>query len=222
MAPVQERPFLDYLLSWLRGQGVEEVILCVGYKRSHIERFVGRGRKWGLRVKYSIERKLLGTGGATRKAARLTSRKTVLVVNGDTFVDVRLGELMKFHRRRKALATLAAVKVADSNRYGSLCLDRKGRITAFLEKSRGPGTAGSEAEKRLINAGTYIFERKLLKTIRNRGPVSLEKEVLPLLLSKKNVYGFTSCAYFLDIGVPKDLGRAQRELPERIRVSHPR
>src|SRR5690349_18578713 len=68
MAPVGGRPFLDYLLSWLQVQGVEEVILCVGYKRSRIKRFVGRGRKWGLRVKYSIERTPLGTGGAIKNA----------------------------------------------------------------------------------------------------------------------------------------------------------
>src|SRR5215472_17570437 len=68
MAPVKGRPFLDYLLSWLQSQGVEEVILCVGYKRSQIQRFVGRGSKWGMCVRYSVEKKLLGTGGALKKA----------------------------------------------------------------------------------------------------------------------------------------------------------
>src|SRR5438093_756867 len=67
MAPVAGRPFLDYLLCWLQSQGVKEVILCVGYKRSHIKRFVGRGRKWGLQANYSIEHTPLGTGGALKK-----------------------------------------------------------------------------------------------------------------------------------------------------------
>src|SRR5215469_9672372 len=97
MAPIGERPFLDYLLSWLQIQGVEEVILCVGYKRSQIKRFVGRGCKWGLLAKYSIERAPLGTGGAIKKAERLASGETLLVVNGDTLLDVSLGELVKFH-----------------------------------------------------------------------------------------------------------------------------
>src|SRR6516162_7386838 len=79
MAPIGKRPFIDYLLSWLQTQGVGDVILCVGYKRSHIQRFVGRGSKWGMRVRYSVEKKLLGTGGAVKQGARLISGETVLV-----------------------------------------------------------------------------------------------------------------------------------------------
>lgn len=220
MAPVRGRPFLDYLLSWLRSEGVQEVILCVGYKRSHIQRFVGKGRKWGLRVQYSVEQELLGTGGAMKKAARLTSRRTMLVVNGDTFVDVKLEELMRFHRRMGALATLTSVRVADSGRYGALWLDGKGRVTAFLEKSGR--VRRSKGKKPLINGGIYVVERKALKNIRTNSPVSFEKEVLPSLLPKRTVLGFASDAYFLDIGVPQDLRRAQRELPERIRINHTR
>lgn len=220
MAPVRGRPFLDYLLSWLQSEGVGEVILCVGYKRSQIQRFIGRGSKWGMRVKFSVEKKLLGTAGALKKAERLISSQTVLVLNGDTFVDVSLRKLMKFHRSRKAFATLAAARVADKSRYGSLSLNRSGRITAFLEKS-GMGV-GSERENRYINGGIYIFDRKLLGRIRNHGPVSLEKEVFPSLLAEKSAYGFVSDGYFLDIGVPEELRRAQRELPQRIRVSHTR
>ena len=222
MAPIERRPFLDYLLSWLQTQGVREVILCVGYKRSHIQRFVGRGSKWGMRVKYSVERELLGTAGALKRAGRLIFAKTMLVMNGDTFLDVSLRELMEFHQRRKAFVTLATARVADSSRYGSLCLDRRNRITAFLEKSRKDQYFRSEKENCQINGGIYVFDRKLLRKIRNNGRVSLEKEVFPSLLTKKNVYAFTSDAYFLDIGIPEELRRAQRELPQRICVSHPR
>lgn len=222
MAPIGKRPFLDYLLAWLQSQGVRETILCVGYKRSQIQRFVGRGSKWGMRVRYSIEQKLLGTGGAVKKAEELISGETVLVLNGDTFVNVSLRELMKFHRSCKALATLAAVTVPNRSRYGSVRLDGKSRITAFLEKSRESKDRGLEIDKHLINGGIYIVERKLLKMIRGSGSVSLEKDVFPSLLAKKSVYGFTTDAYFLDIGVPEDLRRAQRELPKRICLSYPR
>jgi NDP-sugar pyrophosphorylase family protein len=218
---VAGRPFLDYLLSWLQIQGVKEVVLCVGHKRSHIQRFVGRGRKWGLQAKYSIEDTPLGTGGALKQAEHQTSGETLLVVNGDTLVDLSLGELVKFHQRRKALATLAMVKVVDGRRYGSLYLDGKNRITAFLEKSHR-AWHGSKAEKGLVNGGVYVFERKLLKTIRAGSPISLEKEVFPSLLAKKGMHGFATNAFFLDIGIPEDLERAQRELPERIPISHPR
>ena len=152
MAPVGERPFLDYLLTWLQSQGVQEAILCVGYKRSQIQRFVGRGSKWGMQVKYSVEHRPLGTGGAVKKAERLISGETIMVLNGDTFTDISLKELARFHRRRKAFATLAAVKV-DKSRYGSLCLDRKSRITGFLEKNRWDGVCGRRLLSRHRRAG---------------------------------------------------------------------
>lgn len=77
-----------------------------------IQRFVGKGRKWEIRVRYSVEKKLLGMGGALKNAERLISGETVLAVNGDTFADLNL------IRSRKAFATLAAVKVADKSLYG--------------------------------------------------------------------------------------------------------
>jgi D-glycero-alpha-D-manno-heptose 1-phosphate guanylyltransferase len=223
MAPVGGRPFLDYLLTWLRSQGVKEVILCVGYKRTHIQKYVGKGSKWGLRVTYSIEEELLGTGGAVKKAERLVPDTRLFVINGDTFLGVNLKEMVKFHLSRGALATLAVVKVADDGRYGSLRLDKEGRITGFLEKGERDASNESDEETKSINGGVYIFEKKLLSHIRTRGPVSLEKNVLPRLIASKNnkVYGFLMDAYFVDIGVPNDLWRAQRELPERFLVNDP-
>jgi len=221
MAPVGGRPFLDYLLTWLRSEGVEEVILCVGYKRASIQRYVGRGRKWGLRVTYSIEHELLGTGGAVKKAEGLISGERLLVINGDTLVEVSLRELVNFHRSRKAWATLAVVKVADDRRYGSLRMDRGGRITAFLEKrERGTGKNGEDG-RRPINGGVYVFEKKLLSRIHPRWPISLENEVFPRLAAGRRTYGFVTDTYFVDIGIPDDLRRAQTELRERFRVSNP-
>jgi NDP-sugar pyrophosphorylase family protein len=149
MVPVGGRPFLDYLLTWLRSQGVKEVILCVGYKRTHIQKYVGKGRKWGLRVTYSIEEDLLGTGGAVKKAERLVPGAKLFVINGDTILGVNLKEMIKFHLSRRALATLAVVKVEDDQRYGSLRLDDAGKITAFLEKTERD--ASNKSDERTIS-----------------------------------------------------------------------
>ncbi len=220
MAPVGGRPFLDYLLRWLRSEGVEEVILCVGYKRTSIQRYVAGGRKWGLRVRYSVEQELLGTGGALKKAEELISCDRLLAINGDTLVGVDLRELVKFHRSRRAWATVAVVNVADDRRYGSLKMDCEGRITAFLEKKERAMGENRKNEGQTINGGVYVFEKKFLKKFRP-GHVSLEREVFPPTLRSKRLYGFVSEAYFLDIGVPDDLRRAQNELRERFGVSNP-
>jgi len=223
MAPVSGRPFLGYLLTWLRRQGVTKVILCVGYKRAHIQKYVGKGRKWRLQVTYSMERELLGTGGALKKAERLVPGTSFFVINGDTFLGVNLKELIQFHRGQRALATLAVVKVLDDQRYGSLRLDDDGRITAFLERGDKDASRKSDKVTKSINGGVYLFEKKILSCIRTRGQVSLEKNVLPQLVAskKKRVYGFLTDAYFVDIGVPDDLWRAQSELPEQILLDDP-
>lgn len=223
MAPVAGRPFLGHLLTWLRSQGVTRVILCVGYKRTHIQKYVGKGRKWRMQVTYSIEKELLGTGGALKKAERLVPGASFFVINGDTFLGLNLKEMIQFHLGRRALATLAVVNVPDDQRYGSLRLDDDGRIAAFLERGEKDASRKSDKGMKSINGGVYIFEKKLLSYIGARGQVSLEKNVLPRLVAskKKRVYGFLTSAYFVDIGVPDDLWRAQSELPEQILLDDP-
>jgi NDP-sugar pyrophosphorylase family protein len=172
-------------------------------------------------VRYSIEQKLLGTGGAVKKAEGLIAGERLLVMNGDTLVGVNLRKLVKFHRSQRAWATLGVVKVADDRRYGTLKMDHDGRITAFLEKTERETSKDRKDKKRPINGGVYVFEKKLLSKIHARWPISLENKVFPWLAAGRKVYGFVSDTYFVDIGVPDDLRRAQNELRERFGVSHP-
>lgn len=219
LAPVRARPFLDYLLHWLRSEGVLEVILCVGYKRSSIQKHVGSGRKWGLRVRYSSERKLLGTAGAVKRAGAMLVGNRAFVINGDTFLDVNLREMSAFHRDRKAWATLAVATVADARRFGTLRLASSGRIVSFKEKNASETDEAAACSRSLINGGVYLFEKKLLDRIPARRQVSLENEIFPFLFKKKRLFGFVTDGFFLDIGVPDDFRRAQSELPKRFRIS---
>lgn len=206
-------PFLDYVLTWLRSEGVENVVLCVGFKRTKIKRYVGTGRKWGLRVTYSVEQKLLGTGGAVKKAGNLIPGNKMLVVNGDTLVKVDLKNLVEFHEARGGAASLVVAKVRDAARYGVLELDERGRILEFLQKAQANGKS-LYAGIRPINAGVYIFDRKALGGVSARKPASLERDVFPQLVAAGKIYGFVTDGYFIDIGIPEDFRRAQRELRE--------
>lgn len=212
LAPVAGRPFLDYVLGWLASQSVRNVVVCVGYKRSSVERHVGAGRKWGLRVAYSREERLLGTGGALKKAEKLISGYRVLVINGDTLAQVDLEELIAFHDSRHALATLALTRVRDSGRYGSVTMDRQKRIRAFIEKNNQ--RKGAPGRDRLINAGVYVLEKEALDGIRTQRPASLERDIFPQLAESGKIYGFVSNGHFIDIGIPEDFRRAQSELRE--------
>jgi NDP-sugar pyrophosphorylase family protein len=220
MAPVGKRPFLEYLLKWLRNAGLRDVILCVGYKKAEIQSWLGDGQNWGLRVKYSEEKSLLGTGGALKNAEKLVSSSLCLVVNGDSFLDVDLGAMFRFHRQRRAPATIALARVPDSTRYGTVTLDRSRHITSFQEKEKkSPHKIDRTSHRafQLINGGVYLLEKRVLVNIPPRRVVSLEKDIFPAMTGSR-LYGFPSRGYFIDIGIPADFARAQTELPERFRA----
>ncbi len=220
MAPVGKRPFLAYLLRWLHDAGLRDVIVCVGYKKAQIQSWLGDGHNWGLRVKYSEEKKLLGTAGALKRAGKLVSSPLCLVVNGDSFLDANLRAMFRFHRQRRALATIALARVPDSTRYGAVTLDRSRRIIAFQEKEKNLPEKIDRASPRrfqLINGGVYLLKKQVLAAIPPRRAVSLEKEIFPGIAGHR-LYGFVTQGYFIDIGVPADFARAQTELPRRLRA----
>jgi NDP-sugar pyrophosphorylase family protein len=109
-------------------------------------------------------------------------------------------DLIRFHRERKGIASMAVVAVQDAGRYGTVQVDSGGRVIGFMEKtgSNAPG---------LINAGVYVFDRAILEHI-PEGPVSLERDVFPRVLDR-GVQALEQRGMFIDIGTPEDYARAQ-------------
>ncbi|HWR36301.1 MAG TPA: nucleotidyltransferase family protein [Clostridia bacterium] len=213
MAPVGGRPFLEYLLMQLKNCGVREVILCVGFKRSYIQRWAGKGRRWGLDLHYSVEGEPKGTAGALSLAADKIGKRSFLLLNGDSIVDCDIATMVSAHRQRRALVTMALPAVSHSGRYGSVRLDNDGCVRAFVEKqARGDADV---TQSSLINGGVYVFEPEVLDLIPQGRQVSLEKEILPSLVGDRFL-GFKTTGYFIDIGVPEDFTRAQSELREHF------
>jgi NDP-sugar pyrophosphorylase family protein len=202
LAPVGNRPFLELLVRQLGSQGIRRLIMCTGHLADQIEREFGDGSKLGVTIEYSKEPHPLGTGGALKLAQRfLQNLPDFLVMNGDSFMEINLCELIQFHRARHALATVAVVGVENAGRYGTVRTDSSNRIVEFCEKT-GLDCPG------LINAGVYIFNTEILERIPT-GPVSLEKEILPELLDQ-GVYAASQEGVFIDIGTPADYAQAQQ------------
>lgn len=203
MAPIAGRPFLEYILIHLQRQHVDDIILCVGYKADLIESYFGTGERWGVHLAYSREREFLGTGGAVKLAETLVSEDDFLVLNGDSFFDVDLDELARFHREVGATAVLALASVDNAQRYGTARLDGAQRIVRFAEKD-------NEARPGLINGGIYVLTREVFGMIPRGGACSLEREVFPALIGP-NLYGRPFPGFFIDIGVPADYLRLQTD-----------
>jgi D-glycero-alpha-D-manno-heptose 1-phosphate guanylyltransferase len=210
MAPIGDRPFLEYLFMQLTQAGFQKLTLCVGYGRSQIEKWAGDGRQWGLRINYSAEPEPRGTAGAVKLAAMPIGHDVFVVMNGDSFLAIDLRQLVHEHLHSDAWATIALATVRDATRYGTVELTPQGRIRAFLEK---PSSSGDARGEHLISGGIYVFRKAVLDFVPELKAVSLEREIFPQLLAK-GVKGFVSDGYFIDIGLPDDFSRAQSELPD--------
>jgi D-glycero-alpha-D-manno-heptose 1-phosphate guanylyltransferase len=199
MAPVGDKPFLAFLLEWLSDSGVATVVLSVGYKWEVIRDHFGV-RNRGMSLKYAVEDKPLGTGGAVALALRETTERSVLVVNGDTAFPVDLAELLRTHAESGAGATLALKEMTDFDRYGTIDLSDSGSVNAFREKS--------PCAKGLINGGIYAMDRAFLEGRGLPERFSLEQEVFEKEAGKGALRGVVFGAPFLDIGIPEDYAKA--------------
>ena len=154
----------------------------------------------------------------TKSAESLLAGDCMFVMNGDTYIDLDFSQMLAFHRQTGALATMAVARVPDADRYGSLEVDQSGRVLAFCEKAKVK--TGTRAGEKLINGGVYLLRRECLDKIPTDCTVSLEREVLPELVSSSRVFAFVTDGYFLDIGTEDDYNRAQTEFTERFSSSH--
>ena len=206
MAPVAGKPFLEILLSQLQRAGCTRVILSVGYLHEVIENHFGAEFR-GVAIHYAVEDAPLGTGGAIRAALREAQEKSVLVLNGDTFLDADYAAMLRFHSEQPVSLSMAVTHCANVGRYGGVTIDGSNedmRVTGFQEKGRtGAGW---------INAGAYAIEREIAWPASLPERFSFETDFLVPEIATRATAAYAVNGFFLDIGIPEDLDRAQTEL----------
>ena len=202
MAPVYGRPFLCYLLDRLVDAGIQRAVLATGYKHECIETYFGTEYR-GLELVYSNEDTPLFTGGAIRQAAQHIDSTDFVVLNGDTLFDIDFQQLHSFHIAHNAHLSVALRRVEDTGRYGAVTCEND-RITAFKEKTDSLGEGD-------INGGIYAINRPWLMSLNLPTKFSFEKELMQPLAGDPHFYGLSFNNYFIDIGVPDDYFRAQKE-----------
>lgn len=210
MAPVAGKPFLWYLLTYLaRYPEIDRVVLSVGYLREVIFEWVKSvDEQFPFQIDYAIEETPLGTGGGIRLALSKCLSDDVLVLNGDTMFDVDLRQLIESHAQQpEAAVTLSLRPMQQFDRYGRVSMDDSHVITGFHEKQF--------CEDGLINGGVYLVRRSRLDLSALPERFSFEKEVFEPHVKERDLYGYVSEGYFIDIGIPEDYQRAQFEFLAR-------
>tara|TARA_B100000683_G_scaffold227804_1_gene227392 strand:+ start:3847 stop:4551 length:705 start_codon:yes stop_codon:yes gene_type:complete len=204
MAPIGNKPFLYYLLSYLLEEGIEHVVLSVGYKHEAIKNYFGKRFK-NMRLTYALEETPLGTGGGIKKSLSLCKEQAIFVLNGDSFFDVSF-DILRRHWRLDRPLILSLCSMRHCSRYGAVEIDSLGKVIAFKEKQYFDQAA--------INGGVYLMSRDIFENFSLEKEFSFEKEVLEKGLNVIRIQALVFENYFIDIGIPEDYKRAQKELLE--------
>jgi len=196
VVPLAGRPFITFMIDWLKGHGVDDVILSCGFLADDVRRVIGEGGP-GMRIRYVEEPAPLGTGGALRFASELLDER-FLMLNGDVLSDINLSAQLAQHERTAARATIMLMAVEDPSAYGLVRVNPDRTVSDFLEKP-----SPDEIDTNLINAGAYVLEHSLLDEMAPPGTnISIERDVFPGLVGR-GLYGFEAEGYWLDIGTPE-------------------
>lgn len=202
MADINGKPFLWYVLSYLAKQGVNKIIMAIGYKHEIIKEYF-KDRYDSIEIKYSIEKEPLGTGGAIKNALAIAEDRDIFVINGDTFFNIDLRTFYSFHRHKASNVTIALKLMKDFDRYGAVTINGENRLIGFEEKQfRSIG---------LINGGIYIIKTDIFNSIKFPDKFSFETDFLEKYYKERKIYAYIFDEYFIDIGIPEDYKGAKND-----------
>lgn len=200
MLPAAGVPFVAHQFARARAAGVDHIVLATSYRAEVFEDYFGTGSDWGLDLDYVTETEPLGTGGGIRNVAdrlKAAPDDPVLVLNGDILSGHDIAGQLDCHRGHDADVTLHLTSVGDARPFGCVPTDQLDRVTAFLEKTPDPVS-------NQINAGCYVFRRRIIDAIPAGRSVSVERETFPGLLdSGARVFGYLAAGYWRDLGTPE-------------------
>ena len=199
MAPINGKPFLEYILNYLKKNEVTRVVLSVGYKWETIKEYFGNSFE-NIELIYSVEDEPLGTGGAIKKALTVCDKNNIFIINGDTFFDVNLQnlELKDFCKIQLSLKPMN-----NFDRYGCVETNIEGFVTTFTEK--GFREYGN------INGGIYLIAKNIFDEFDLGEKFSFE-EFMQNNFKQLNISTKVFDNYFIDIGIPEDYQKAQIDL----------
>ncbi|MBI1910267.1 MAG: nucleotidyltransferase family protein [Deltaproteobacteria bacterium] len=212
LAKVQDQPFLDLLLHQLAtSKQIQKLILAVSYKaETIIDYYTTRGKKYSFPISFSVEGQPLGTGGAIKKALAQTKGSFILVMNGDSYVEFDIAQLVTHHLRKKQPITLVLTHQDDLQRYGNVLVDPLScQVRAFREKSNATKSG-------LISTGVYLIDRNAFEGWPEKKSFSLEKDFFPARI-QNGMSAFITHGKFIDIGLPESYKRAHNYLQNELK-----
>ncbi|MCL1971793.1 MAG: NDP-sugar synthase [Endomicrobia bacterium] len=194
MIPILGKPVLYHILNNLKEYGFNNICVNLFHYPDSITGYF-KNNYMDININYSLEKKLLGTAGAVKKQEKFFD-KTFIVMSGDGLTDINLKNVLNFHKRKKALATIVLKEIDSRFEYGITIAGKDGKVKRFVEKPKF-----SDIFENTVNTGIYVFEPEIFNYIPNNKFFDFSMDLFPLLLkNKKKIYGYIMDEYWTDIG----------------------
>lgn len=212
MVPLVHRVVMAHIGELLRRNHFTDVVVTLQYRAEDIQNYFGDGQGLGVNMHYSVETRPLGTAGSVKYAAsQLESSEPFLVLSGDALTDFNLADIVAFHKRVGALATLTLTRVPNPLEFGVIALDGDGRIQGFVEKP-----SWGEILSDTVNTGIYVLSHQVLDEIAPETPVDFSRDLFPKLLERgAPLYGYVAQGYWTDVGTLEDYHKASADILNR-------
>jgi mannose-1-phosphate guanylyltransferase/phosphomannomutase len=195
MVPVANKPVMEHIIELLKKHGIKDIAVTLQYLPELIREYFDDGNAFGLKMRYYVEQKPLGTAGSVKNAEDFLD-DTFLVISGDALTDIDLESAVAFHKSKGAMATLVLKRVDIPLEYGVVVTDDSGRIVRFLEKP-----SWGEVFSDTVNTGIYILSPEIFGWIKSNEVFDFSKDLFPALLKDNQpLYGYITEDYWCDIG----------------------
>ncbi|MCK5283478.1 MAG: nucleotidyltransferase family protein [Nanoarchaeota archaeon] len=204
LIPIRGKTLTEHVIDILKKYGANEIILSIAYKREAMKDYFKDGKEFNIGISYVEEPEPLGTAGPliilNKQNKQL--KETFFMVNGDNLFNVNLKEMLEFHKKNKATATIGLSRIEDPRSYGVAVLDGD-KIAEFIEKPKDPPT-------NYINSGYYILEPEVFELIKDKEKAMIEKDIFPILAKQGKLYGFKCDNMWFDTGTPERLAKVRK------------
>jgi NDP-sugar pyrophosphorylase family protein len=190
---------MEHILNMLRQHDFDQVCANLHYLPDKLINYFGDGQKFGVQLYFKIEEKLSGDAGGVRACRKFLEDGTFIVIMGDLVTDADLTSIVRQHKEKKALASIAIKAMDDVSHFGVVVTDKNGFITGFQEKPKQ-----EEALSNFISTGIYVLEPEIFDYIPATGDFGFGRQLFPQLVEKKlPVLGVKIDDYWSDVGTIK-------------------
>ncbi|MBI3352197.1 MAG: nucleotidyltransferase family protein [Nitrospirae bacterium] len=210
LIPLNGQPLITYTLRHLKYYGITDIFVNLHHLGEKIRTFLGDGSAFGVKITYSEEPVILGTGGGIKKLANEFGPAPFLVINSDILTDFNLNSLFAFHQKKKGLAALVLRDDPQADRYGAIEIDSSGRIQRIL----GKGAGMSNSLKKLMFTGIHLVDPKVLDDIPERVSHSITDTYIGLVLRQKPLFGLEMKGFWADLGTREEYDKMNGLLME--------